>query len=153
MAADARVSPIPRMALALGLAGLLPFIAAASAMWMPMEWFPGTRALTFGTLYGGLILSFLGGIRWGAALAPIGARRQALVFAGSVVPLLVALAALLLPPVLGLSVLIAGFLLMALWDVMTVEQGRLPQWFGLLRMILTTGAVLSLLAMLVALLI
>lgn len=151
MAADARVSPIPRMALALGLAGLLPLIAAASAMWMPTEWFPATRALTFGTLYGGLILSFLGGIRWGAALAPIGARRQALDFAGSVVPMLMALAALLLPPVLGLSALAAGFLLMALWDVMTVEQGRLPQWFGLLRMILTTGAVLSQLAMLVAL--
>jgi hypothetical protein len=36
----------------------------------------------------------------------------------------------------------------ALWDVTAVEQGRLPRWFGKLRMILTAGAVVSLIAML-----
>ncbi len=33
-------------------------------------------------------------------------------------------------------------------EVTAVEQGRLPRWFGKLRMILTAGAVLSLIALL-----
>ena len=49
---------------------------------------------------------------------------------------------------IGLILLIAGFLLQALWDVLSVEQGRLPQWFGALRMMLTVGVVLSLFSML-----
>ncbi len=103
-----------------------------------------------GTAYGGLILSFLGGIRWGAVLGPADARRQARDFTLSIVPSLVALAALFLVPTVALALLVASFLLMALWDVLAVEAGFLPQWYGRLRMVLTTGAVLSLLAMLVA---
>jgi hypothetical protein len=38
----------------------------------------------------------------------------------------------------------------ALWDVTSVEAGRLPSWFGKLRMLLTAGAVVSLIAALVA---
>ena len=86
-------------------------------------------------------------------MAPAGRRRQAFEFATSVLASLAGFAALLLPPVLGLILLIAGFLMQALWDVLSVEAGRLPQWFGRLRMILTAGAVMSLIAILLRLLI
>jgi hypothetical protein len=52
----------------------------------------------------------------------------------------------------ALALLIAGFLMQALWDVTSVEGGRLPQWFGKLRMLLTAGAVVSLVVALVAVL-
>ena len=58
--------------------------------------------------------------------------------------------ALTLSAVPALALLIAGFLLQALWDVTSAEAGRLPGWFGRLRMILTGGAVVSLVAALLA---
>ena len=68
----------------------------------------------------------------------------------SVLGSLAGLAAIFIPPVPALTLLIAGFLMQALWDVTSVEAGRLPAWFGKLRMLLTAGAVISLIAALVA---
>jgi hypothetical protein len=48
--------------------------------------------------------------------------------------------------VIGVSVLIAGLLTQALWDQMCADRGRLPVWFARLRMVLTSLAVLPLLA-------
>jgi Protein of unknown function (DUF3429) len=56
---------------------------------------------------------------------------------GSNVAALAGWLALLLPPVMCLSLLIAGFLLQGLWDLIASEQGLLPRWFGRLRMALT----------------
>lgn len=133
---------IPLVALALGLAGLIPFAAGALALWVP-QILPG---LGFRLLvgYGAIILTFLGGIRWGTAIGPYDGHRQSFEFAASVIGSLVGLAALFLPPMPGLTLLISGFLIQALWDISSVESGRLPMWFGRLRMILTSGAVLAL---------
>ena len=65
---------------------------------------------------------------------------------------LAGLAAVFLPAIPALALLIAGFLMQGLWDVMSVDAGRLPAWFGRLRMILTAGAVVSLVAALLAVL-
>jgi hypothetical protein len=59
------------------------------------------------------------------------------------------LVSLLLAPLVGLCLLIAGFLLQAFWDILSVEKSQLPQWFGKLRMLLTAGAVIALSSMLV----
>ena len=141
---------IPASALALGLAGILPFAAAALSLWTPLPQLGPDSGLRLGVVYGAIILSFLGGIRWGGALGPYDHTRQGLVFAASVLGSLAGLAAAFLPAVPALALLIAGFLLQALWDVASAEAGRLPGWFGRLRMILTGGAVISLVAMLVA---
>ena len=98
-------------------------------------------------------MSFLGGIRWGTAIGPYDTRRQGLEFAASVLGSLAGLAAIFIPAVPALTLLIAGFLMQALWDVTSVESGRLPAWFGKLRMLLTAGAVISLTAALVAVLV
>jgi hypothetical protein len=141
---------IPGVALALGLAGLVPFVAGALALWAPLPVLTADLGLKLAIAYGAIILSFLGGIRWGTAIGPYDTGRQGLEFTASVLGSLAGLAALFIPPVPALTLLIAGFLLQALWDVLSVEAGRLPGWFGKLRMLLTAGAVISLTAALVA---
>jgi hypothetical protein len=143
---------IPGAALALGLAGLIPFAAGAAAPWVPIPILTPETGLQLIIGYGAVILSFLGGIRWGTAIGPYDTRRQGLEFSASVLGSLAGLAALFIPPVPALTLLIAGFLMQALWDVTSVETGRLPAWFGKLRMLLTAGAVISLIAALVAVL-
>lgn len=141
---------IPLPALALGLAGLIPFFAGAVALWTPLPVLTPELGLKLITAYGAIILSFLGGIRWGTAIGPYDTRRQGLELSASVLGSLAGLAAVFMPAVPALTLLITGFLMQALWDVMSVEAGRLPPWFGKLRMLLTAGAVVSLVAALVA---
>lgn len=144
---------IPGAALLLGLAGLIPFLGGAAALWAMLPGLAPERGLQLIIAYGAIILSFLGGIRWGTAIGPYDTRRQGLEFAASVLGSLAGLAAIFIPAVPALTLLIAGFLMQALWDVTSVESGRLPAWFGKLRMLLTAGAVISLTAALVAVLV
>lgn len=144
---------IPATALLLGLAGLIPFVAGAAAQWRPIPLLDAEGGLKLVVIYGAIILSFLGGIRWGTAIGPYDTGRQGTEFSASVLGSLAGLAAAFLPAIPGLALLIAGFLMQGLWDVMSVDSGRLPAWFGRLRMILTAGAVISLVAALVSLLI
>lgn len=141
---------IPAAALVLGLAGLIPFLAGAASQWASLPMLPAETGLRLAILYGAIILSFLGGIRWGTAIGPYDAGRQTTEFTASVLGSLAGLAAAFLPTIPALALLIAGFLMQGLWDVMSVDAGRLPSWFGRLRMILTAGAVLSLIAALLA---
>lgn len=141
---------IPAAALVLGLAGLLPFIAGAAAQWARLPMLTADTGLKLAIIYGALILSFLGGIRWGTAIGPYDSGRQTTEFSASVLGSLAGLAAAFLPAIPALALLIAGFLMQGLWDVMSVDAGRLPNWFGRLRMILTAGAVVSLVVTLLA---
>ena len=153
MASSTTATSIPASALALGVAGLAPFVAGAMSLWSSLPYLTPELGLKLSVTYGVIILSFLGGIRWGTAIGPYDGRRQAFEFTTSVLGPLAGLMAVFLPAVPGLTLLITGFLLQALWDVISVESGRLPQWFGRLRMVLTAGAVVSLIAVLVALVI
>ena len=150
MAGDLNQTRIPPAALFVGLAGLIPFAAGALSTWSQFGPLPPEAGLKLVISYGALILTFLGGIRWGTAIGPYGSRRQGLEFFASVLGSLAGLAALFLAAVPALTLLLAGFLMQAFWDVTSVEEGRLPQWFGKLRMVLTAGAILSLIAALVA---
>ena len=144
---------IPGAALLLGLAGLIPFVAAAAAQWASLPLLAPEAGLRLAIIYGAIILSFLGGIRWGTAIGPYDSGRQTMEFSASVLGSLAGLAAAFLPSIPALALLIAGFLMQGLWDVMSVDSGRLPNWFGRLRMILTAGAVISLIAALLALIV
>ncbi len=139
---------IPDSALALGIAGLIPFAGGALALWLPGLLHASGQGLLIS--YGAIILTFLGGVRWGTAMGPYDGRRQGFDFTAGVLGSLGGLAALFLPAIPALTLLIAGFLLHALWDVRSVEAGRLPPWYGKLRMKLTVGAELSLILGLVA---
>jgi len=58
--AKKQTQQIPRTALVLGLAGLIPFIAAALACWLYDDELQATAHFALGA-YGAVILSFLGG--------------------------------------------------------------------------------------------
>lgn len=140
---------IPLPARVLGLAGLLPFAAGALLVWCPIEPYAvfGTRALG---AYGAVILSFLGGVRWGALLDDAARLRRWLPLGLSVLPSLVAWAALLVPPAAMFTLLAVGLVLQYLSDRDAVATGELPAWYGSLRTVLSAGAVLAVLSGLLA---
>lgn len=134
---------VPRVVLVYGLAGILPFLAPPVAALLWPEW-RGIAGLV-AALYGALILSFLGGARWGLAVAR--AVPGFAVVSLAMLPTLVGLALLLLPAErrgVQLAGLAAALLLHWLWDA---RAGGLPQWYPRLRGMLTAGAVAGLLAM------
>lgn len=134
---------IPSAAKWLGYAGAMPFIAGAFAS---LPFAEGYRPFGLSLLldYGAIILSFMGGVHWGAAIlrndndiGPLGR---------SVVPSLVALLAALIGGAPGLVILAAGFLGLLLYDERETRAGRLPLWYPLLRRQLTAVVVVCLLA-------
>ncbi len=147
---------IPRPALVLGLGGLLPFVATAIAVWHQPEIGNTASSLDISEFalqalgaYGAVILSFLGGVRWGKLLDDDARLRHWAPLALSVLPSLIGWCSLLLPPPAMLLLLIAGFAAQYALDISAVRRGELPPWFGRLRLILSSGAVLSLTAALV----
>lgn len=130
------------MALRLMVAGYLPFIVLALtfAFWRD---FPLGRSFLFAALsgYGAVILSFLGGIRWGAVLS---AGRGTAALAASVLPSLAGWVALMLAPRAALILLIAGFTIQMLWDMQSAKSGQLPEWFGAYRLGISIAVVFAL---------
>lgn len=117
-----------------GALGLIPFLA-------PFVWLQWPGAASLQLAYGGLILSFLGGVRLGRALNEMDAFPTiALSMLPSIAGLVVAaLPAALIGPRYGL--LIAGFALMWWWDR---SSQILPAWYRRLRTPLTFCAVAAL---------
>ena len=128
---------IPRVVLGYGLAGLIPFWAPAVA---GLAW-PETRGLAGLLLaaYAALILSFLGGARFGRAV--LDAPPSVATISLSMLPTLAGLAILAMPPSLRtvqLLSLAAALSVHWLWDLR--DKGA-PAWMPRLRTILTAGAV------------
>ena len=142
--APLRPPTIPIAPLALGLAGLLPFWGLALALLVHSAFGLDTAHVDMAlATYAAIIVSFLGGIRWGLALR--GGGEDPVPWAISVVPSLVAWAALAVPEpwrlvILGLVALVLGPI-----DLALVRSGVAPAWFGRLRLILSTGAGVALL--------
>jgi Protein of unknown function (DUF3429) len=134
---------IPRMALLLGLGGLVPFVACASCLifdvQLPLLGDPARALLA----YGAVILSFLGGVRWGHALRMTDTGLQGQAFILSVGPSIAAWLLLLPPTLMGLIVLPILFVLLAVADEQLTKVG-VPVWYAKLRRILTSVTVLSL---------
>lgn len=140
MSADHRVPPA---AIWLGFSGALPFIAGALATLPIAEHYRGL-GLTLLVDYGAIILSFMGGVHWGAAMLRSDQDPRPLYF--SVLPALIALPAALVGGVTGLVLLAAGFAGLLLFDERETRAGRLPAWYPTLRRPLTAIVVGSLIA-------
>ena len=88
-------------AMALGYAGLLPFVAGAALVWLVQGEAHVYAAMAL-SAYAAVILSFLGGIHWGLAMRQPVAPLPTLVW--GVVPSLVAWVAVVMPAYAGLVV-------------------------------------------------
>ena len=140
----------PMPALVLGLAGLIPFIFTAvqiSTGWPLAPRMTGP-ALYHLTVYGALILSFLGGVQWGFVAAKPARERLASWrrYVLSVLPSLAAWCGLWLLARDGLLVLIVSFVVGLFYDLWTASAGEAPRWYGRLRIGLTAVVVVCLLA-------
>ncbi len=139
---------VPPMALVLGLLGLVPFVAGGIGVWLD-----GLGDLRYALpmlvlIYSALIASFLGGVRWGAAMQNGVTAQQPRYLVMSIIPSLLGFVALTLPIVSGLLLLIIIFLSQALTDTLAVKAGHLQSWFAPLRLVLSTGVCLSLVSIL-----
>lgn len=156
---------IPLPALLLGLSGLIPFAFGALAIigvevlalheWLAPDYFVDALIA-----YGAVILSFLGGVRWGAAMARdhlasgIRSVEEMNMLTGELVlailPSLIGWGAFLVSPVPGLALLAVAFVLIGIADRAAARDERLPSWYGRLRRWLTIGVATSLSAALFA---
>lgn len=137
------MSTIPRPALFLGLAGLIPFIWGAMTVLVPSLalWtihhigprFAGPYVMLF---YGAIILAFMSGVLWGFATKLEGTQAGA-GYALSVIPALWAFFTTGGGPAgAGIS-LIAGFIGLLGLDWLFWRYGVAPAWWMQLRVLLT----------------
>ena len=131
-------APMSVAAVLLGLAGLIPFWGLTVAyLGRDILELDGRSVDLALATYAAVIISFLGGIRWGLALrGPSGGGQYAL----SVLPALVAWAALAAPEPWRLAVLGVVALVLGPIDLGLVRAGLAPRWFGRLRIVLSVGA-------------
>ena len=139
----------------LGYAGLLPFAFGAIIAWMPgVPISLRTSCLEWTLLYAAIILSFMGGARWGVAMMADG-RRSGAPFSGFLAAVTPALAAWAMvvpeallpfasPASVRFAVLIAAFAGLLAEDLRAVRAGEAPDWYGRLRVRLTLGVVVAL---------
>ncbi|MBD3763391.1 MAG: DUF3429 domain-containing protein [Rhodobacterales bacterium] len=139
------MTPIPRSALILGLAGLIPFFWGAATLVVPglADW--GARALGprfvgpyVQLAYGQVILAFMSGVLWGFATRTTGAAAAA-GYALSVIPALWAFFMVGGGPVSAAVNLMTGFAGLVLIDLSFWRQGLAPDWWMRLRLPLTAG--------------
>ena len=134
---------IPRPALLLGWAGVIPFalLTAASVLDIQAWSLDSTLALR---AYGACILAFMGGAQWGVLLPREEGHAPFYRYAIAVLPALLAFLCLLIPSTPGLIGLIVGFLALLAYDLSTVRRGLAPGWYASLRVQLTLAVVLLL---------
>jgi hypothetical protein len=134
---------IPRPALTLGLAGLLPFLWSAATHLSPTlmgwagQWLPPMFVGAYvGITYGTVILSFMSGVLWGFATRAEGTEAAA-AYALSVIPALWVFFMVTDATTNSVIYLAAGFVGLLLLDAMYSAWGLAPRWWLRLRVMLT----------------
>ncbi|MCP5364279.1 MAG: DUF3429 domain-containing protein [Hyphomicrobiales bacterium] len=133
---------IPSAALWLGLAGLVPFVGSLIVLVFMPE-FEGGRVGRVITVYGAIILSFLGGMLWGLASAALGHdpldgdSKRLLTL--SAMPPVVAWLAVFLAQSAAFWVLALAFALVLILDRWADQLDLAPRWWMRLRIGLTAA--------------
>jgi hypothetical protein len=142
-----RNAPIPPPAALLGTLGCVPVAAASIALWI-VDDPTHQREIAFAVAaYGAVVLSFLGGVRWGREIARHGPLPGYGPLLLSAVPGVLAWLALLLPgPAHPLLALLLAFVVVGLLDVQDEELA----WYARLRLVLTAVVGACLVAALLA---
>jgi hypothetical protein len=134
---------IPRSALLLGLAGLLPFLWSAATHLFPALAASAGQILSpmflgsvVGITYGVVILSFMSGVLWGFATKADG-REATIAYTLSVIPALWAFLMVTDASDISAIFLAAGFVGLLLLDAVFQAWGLAPRWWLRLRVMLT----------------
>ena len=133
---------VPAVAVVLGAAGLIPFVAGAVAFHLDGAIADALRTIFIP--YGVIILSFTGAIHFGLAMGPGEPGRimsRAMQFIFSVAPALWALATIYFAPDRAGLLLSLGFGLVLAFDMRAVRDGAAPRWYPRLRVPLTVVVV------------
>ena len=146
---------VPLLAVLLGLAGLTPFVALSlGAVAQPGDW--ADRSLVGLSAYAAVILAFLGGVHWGIGLEAgsgqtVAAQRAR--FGLGVLPSLIGWAGLLVTfiglSLLGLGILVAGFIATTIVEARGANAGLVPRGYMALRWVLSVGVILCLVSVLI----
>lgn len=134
----------------LGIAGLIPFVYLGATSLLAEDPRSASVINIYLAGYGAVILSFLGGTRWGAELQRRPDNPDKLTLGLAMLPSLAGWAAIL--PImwdrwfLVFGLLAAGLLLQLAWDIAAIRRGEFPAWYLPLRVLLTGIAVPSLVA-------
>lgn len=134
----------------------MPFAALSAAL---VAGFEPLREIALRGLpgYAAVILGFMGGVQWGLEMSrpePVPSERDGSWrngYAMSVLPALLAAAALLLAPRDALLLLAAGFAALLAYDLIRARAGIGPAWYARLRIALTCAVLVSLTAAIYAL--
>lgn len=140
------IPPVPRL---LGFLGLIPFLIGGLGVWVAAL---GDLRFALPILvlaYGAVIASFLGGVRWGAAMQNNRTDSQPRHLVMAIVPSLIALVAFMLPMPQAFGLLIIVFTAQTVLDVTAVESGDLVGWYKPLRIWLSAIACASMASLLV----
>ena len=144
-AAKSDASNVPSAAAWLGGFGIIPFVVLSIAEAFASD--AQKARLSFALLvYGAIILSFLGGVHWGLAIAvPQNDNTLWRRITLSILPSLVAWLALVTPSSIGFRILAGAFVAMLLVDIHASRVQEAPAWYPKLRWPLSCGAVATLL--------
>ncbi len=144
------MTAIPRSALILGAAGVLPFIWGAATIALPTlsDWTIATIGPRFvgpyvSLAYGTVILSFMSGTLWGFAARARGAEAT-IGYALSVLPALWAFFFVGNGPVTAAFALVLGFAGLLVLDYYFAWRGLAPKWWMQLRVMLSVPVILCL---------
>jgi hypothetical protein len=119
----------------LGYAGLIPFLVFSLGHWMTLPWVNDPSQILIA--YAAVILSFMGAIHWGAAITNSDGQHSTHLIV-SVLPALTAWSALLLPVSIAIVILLCGFILLLVYELVFARPQGLPCWYISMRIILTT---------------
>ncbi len=129
-------------------AGIAPLVGLALATWIATAAGNTSDFAFFTIAYAAAVLAFMGGSRWGYALKLHDGKRDIRRLLRAMTPPLVAWAAIVTPPLAGTAILLAAFLVQAVWDVTSAQSGHLPSWAARVRVEIAGFAVLALLIVL-----
>ena len=146
-----RIKTLPgneRMPKILGYSGLIPFITFSIGSWLPSPYH--SYSVTILISYAAIILSFMGAIHWGVAMANK-EKTHTRYYLSSIIPALAAWLSLLVPEIFSLFILATGFALLISYDIAVEKSQDFPAWYIPMRIRLTIIVLLCLASTLLSL--
>jgi ABC-type amino acid transport system permease subunit len=137
---------LPRTVAWLGYGGLIPFLALTPASLLDHHHGAVWSDALYG--YGAIIVSFIGALHWGFAIAmrDLSDQQRSALYIWSVIPALMAWPALMVSPILASPLLVVAFIAHYVQDFRLSSEVILPDWYLPLRFRLTSVACICLIA-------